>query len=420
MPYTPSVQDRSGEILAQGITQGFSSLTQGVEKYYKKREEKQILDSTVTSLMSRAASSPKLAQFLGVDMSDEKAVQAGIKAAGGGDAMAGARALRQSLQQFGEFERQEKERENDNATFNTGITRIGNKQDPFVPGANYSPRVAKALSDITTNQALAEERQALAEERRRVPAPKPPTIEKIEETDRNGNPVTVTYRVDANGNRVEIGKQLTGNPGMRVAQGGARLQPIPGSSRDPQTQGSPAQIAAQRAATDALTENRQFVKATEIKQERAAKFIKAAESRKAELEFTLGLIDKAAGLSLGGAGGAFDKFTTFTGGATDVLQDTIEAIQANTALDKMAELKSLSPTGATGFGNQSDKEGGLMRDYRGKLKVGANEKQTQSVLKDMKAHIQRQLAGYNPKSALDFSATDQALLDENGIVFKNR
>ena len=168
MPYTPSVQDRSGEILAQGITQGFSSLTQGVEKYYKKREEKEILDSTVTSLMSRAANSPKLAQFLGVNMSDENAVRAGIKAAGGGDAMAGAKALRQSLQQFGEFERQEKERENDNATFNTGITRIGNKQDPFVPGANYSPRVAKALSDITTDQALAEERRAAAA---RVPKP---------------------------------------------------------------------------------------------------------------------------------------------------------------------------------------------------------------------------------------------------------
>ena len=32
MPYNPGVQDRSGEILAQGISQGFSSLTSGIQK----------------------------------------------------------------------------------------------------------------------------------------------------------------------------------------------------------------------------------------------------------------------------------------------------------------------------------------------------------------------------------------------------
>ena len=172
MPYNPSVQDRSGELLAQGISQGFSSLTKGVEGYYKKKEEKGILDSTVSSLMSRAASSPKLANYLGVDMTDKNAVEAGVKAAGGGDAMAGARALHQSLQQFGEFERQEKDRENDNTAFGIGMKAFGGGQDPFAAGAQagitYSPRVAKALSDLTTDRALTEERRAAAA---RVPKP---------------------------------------------------------------------------------------------------------------------------------------------------------------------------------------------------------------------------------------------------------
>ncbi|CAB4171898.1 hypothetical protein UFOVP1007_26 [uncultured Caudovirales phage] len=178
MPYTPSVQDRTGEILAQG----FSSLVQGVESYNKKKEEKEILDSTVTSLMSRASTSPKLAQFLGVNMSDAKAVEAGIKAAGGGDAMAGARALRQSLQQFGEFERQEKEREDDNTAFGIGMKAFGGGTDPFAAGAQagvkYSPRVAKALSDLTTGRALEEERRATALERRAEAArgPKPENL----------------------------------------------------------------------------------------------------------------------------------------------------------------------------------------------------------------------------------------------------
>ena len=39
MPYTPSVQDRSGEFLAQGISQGLSSLVQGVKDYELKKEE---------------------------------------------------------------------------------------------------------------------------------------------------------------------------------------------------------------------------------------------------------------------------------------------------------------------------------------------------------------------------------------------
>ena len=179
MPYTPTVQDRSGEILAQGITQGFSSLVQGVEGYYKKKEEKEILDSTITSLMSRATTSPKLGNYLGVDMSNEQAVRAGVKAAGGGDAMAGARILGQSLQQFGEFERQEKEREDDNTSFGIGYEAFSGGKDPHAAiaqaGGKMSIRVAKTFSDLLANRALAEERRAEALKRRAEAAlgPKP-------------------------------------------------------------------------------------------------------------------------------------------------------------------------------------------------------------------------------------------------------
>ena len=205
-----------------------------------------------------------------------------------------------------------------------------------------------------------------------------------------------------------------------MAQGGAGLQPIPGSAQDPKTQGSPAQIAALRADTDAKTEARQVAKATEFKNERAVKFIKAAESRKTELQNTLKLIDEAAALSRGGAGGALDKYTKSFGTKTTTLQNKIGAIRSNLALGKMAELKSLSPTGSTGFANQSDKEGSLMQDYLGVLDVGTNEKETQATLADMKAHVERQLAGYNPKAALEVSSDDDALLTEFGIVQKRR
>jgi hypothetical protein len=41
MAYNPGVQDRSGEILAQGISQGFSSLTRGIELGAQRRKEKE-------------------------------------------------------------------------------------------------------------------------------------------------------------------------------------------------------------------------------------------------------------------------------------------------------------------------------------------------------------------------------------------
>lgn len=199
MPYTPSVQDRSGEILAQGISQGFSSLTQGVERYYKKKEEKEILDSTVTSLMSRAKTSPKLAQFLGVDMSDAKAVQAGIKAAGGGDAMAGSRMLHQSLQQFGEFERKEIEKANNERAFQTGMRAIGNGQDSFSILAELnipvSATVAGALAHVQASMAQAA--KDLADSKRGEPARAPISLEqqaftnKVKsEEERLGRPLT--------------------------------------------------------------------------------------------------------------------------------------------------------------------------------------------------------------------------------------
>ena len=172
MPYNPSVQDRSGEILAQGISQGFSSLVQGVEGYYKKKEEKEILDSTITSLMSRATTSPKLGNYLGVNMSDRNAVQAGIKAAGGGDAMAGARILRQSLQQFGEFERQETKQREEQETFGLAASALGQGLNPYEviskAGKTLTPGGAQAIASMNEQFASAERQRA---EAARVPKP---------------------------------------------------------------------------------------------------------------------------------------------------------------------------------------------------------------------------------------------------------
>lgn len=125
--------------------------------------------------MSRATTSPKLAQFLGADMSNEQAVRAGVKAAGGGDAMVGARILRQSLQQFGEFERKEIEKENNEKVFQKGMRGIKDGKDVFdflaQDNTNVNATVAGALADVQASRARAA--KDLADSKRGQPARDP-------------------------------------------------------------------------------------------------------------------------------------------------------------------------------------------------------------------------------------------------------
>ena len=402
MPYNPGVQDRSGELLAQGISQGFSSLTQGVERYYKKKEEKEILDSTVSSLMSRASTSPKLANYLGVNMSDEQAVRAGIKAAGGGNAMDGARILRQSLTQFGEFERQEKKREDNQNAFNVSLASFTNGGSAFVPGVNYTPELAQSLSSLEANRALANERN-------RAPAPKPPEIKSIKETGTDGRSYEVTYQYNPDGTRTEVGRQEMG-----VASGygrggvGGALAPQPGSPQDPNTKGTPANIAV---ATAALAEKKDL---REVKQEALVKkkFLAAAETAKSELQATLAIVKKARGLSKSGTGGQIGGRVGYFSDKNEQLQSYLESIKSNLALTKMAELKSLSPTGSTGFGNQSDKELAILQERFGTLKSTKSEEVTQETLDEIERVIDNRLASFNPSSVFE---NDDAILKEFGL-----
>lgn len=56
-------------------------------------------------------------------------------------------------------------------------------------------------------------------------------------------------------------------------------------------------------------------------------------------------------------------------------------------LDKMAELKSLSPTGSTGFGALNEKELELLVSYRGKLEQTNNPKQIKRIIGNMQRLI---------------------------------
>jgi len=373
MPYNPGVTDRSGEILAQGISQGFSSLTQGVERYYKKKEEKEILDSTVSSLMSRASTSPKLANYLGVNMSDEQAVRAGIKAAGGGDAMAGSRMLRQSLQQFGEFERQEQKREENQNAFNVSLASFTNGGSAFVPGVNYTPELAQSLSTLEANRAL-------AEERRRAPAPKPPEIKLIKETGTDGRFYDVTYKYNQDGTNQEIGRQETGIPSGFNRTPTGDLQPTPGGP-------------AAMAATEKLdVKNEKLAE----KAEETRKAVARASSLKAEISQAVQTVNEAMDLVRGKAGGPVAGLTpirainaAFGEPGAKVLNSKYTTIQAFTKLNKLSEIRELSKNGASGLGNLTDREGVALESSVALLDPSLPEEEQLANLKKIKANLMR-------------------------------
>ena len=381
MPYTPTVQDRSGEILAQGITQGFSSLVQGVEGYYKKKEEKEILDSTITSLMSRATTSPKLGNYLGVDMSNEQAVRAGVKAAGGGDAMAGARILRQSLQQFGEFERQETKQREEQETFGLAASALGRGLNPYEAisqaGKTLTPGGAQAIASMNEQFASAERQRA---EAARVPAPKPPEIKSIKETGTDGRSYEVTYQYNPDGTRAELGRQETNIPPGFNRTSTGDLQPTPGGP-------------AAMAATEKLDVKNE--KSAE-KAEETRKAVARASSLKAEISQAVQTVNEAIDLVRGGAGGTVAGNAPFRAvnavfgqPGAKILNSKYTTIQAFTKLTKLAEIRELSRNGASGLGQLSDKEGVALESSVALLDPSLPEKEQLVNLKKIKANLMR-------------------------------
>jgi len=171
MPYNPSVQDRSGEILAQGISQGFASLADGfttaIGEYNKKKEEKQVIDLATKAITDRASKSPELAKYLGLgDLSDTKALSVGLKAVGGGNAKQGAMVSLKALQEFDAVEAQRNQQREEQKVFGIATNALGQGMDPYSAvsqaGLTLSPGAAKAIAQMNEQMASAQRQRAEA------------------------------------------------------------------------------------------------------------------------------------------------------------------------------------------------------------------------------------------------------------------
>lgn len=88
MPYAPTVNDNSGQILAAGINQGIAGLSKGIDEYMRKKDEKEKQEQAFALL--RAASDAAI---------PDDALRAGIKGLGGAGAFQVAQQVSQQKRQ---------------------------------------------------------------------------------------------------------------------------------------------------------------------------------------------------------------------------------------------------------------------------------------------------------------------------------
>ena len=380
MAYNPGVQDRSGEILAQGISQGFSSLTQGVERYYKKKEEKEILDSAVTSLMSQAASNPRLAPFIGgADMTDRKAVTNAVKGMGGGDVRAGVTALGQSMRQFNIYNQQEQDKEDDQAAFNLGMAARANNQDALKviggSGAKISTGIASIFSQLASADAVTAKNLAHAA---RVPV-KP----NLSFQEANVNAAIAAFQ-EKNG-RVPNASEVQG---IRDQYNTARTMNLPeGYEPNPDGQGIRPMKGSKQAGDQSKIQEAKDAK-TQAEVNRAETVIGTIRS----------LRPRVSGFTAGFGGTMLNKIPGTD--ATDVAA-MIDTIKANVGFEQLQQMRDASPTGGA-LGALVVEELKMLQASLGNLGTNQSPVQLNKHLGDVEKHYGNYLKilnGVDPRGA---------------------
>lgn len=128
-----------------------SGIGRGIKLYQDKKQEKELIDSTVATIQQKAASNPQVASALGLaDVKDTKAIAAGIKALGGGDAKVGAQAAQRQLAQLGQAEEQQKVQQYDMETVGIGMRALQGGRDWLsdVKDRRLSPEIVKTMSGL--------------------------------------------------------------------------------------------------------------------------------------------------------------------------------------------------------------------------------------------------------------------------------
>ena len=371
---------QGGSMIGQGLANLGQEVGKGVAAYYKKQEIKKLEDDGVAFIQNLGTTNPYILQAVGIkDPNDTKAIKAGMKAVGG-------------VENFFKMANAAKG-EMDKTQAADILMRYGaSGGESSYMGADGQTLGSPEANMMAQNQYMAQTTARLQQDKLRAEA--------------------ILDR--ANAKKVATPTPAKPPEGYEYTANGS-LKPIAGGPADATAAGTPAQIAAVGAERAAVTQDMLIQKQNDATKLQNKKFIAAAEARKTELETTLDFVNKARALSKKNIGGPIGARIGILGKDNQKLAGYLDTIKSNLRLNKMAELKALSPSGSTGFGSQTEKEGAIMESYLGTLSQYQPEELTQENLDVIETYINKQLRSYNPKEALVAPVSDEAIFQEFGL-----
>ena len=342
-------QARGAELIGQGLAGLGQQVASGIEKYYKKEEEKKLNEQATDTVSRILKTNPAFGEQVGLkpDASgniDRKALGAVVKSLGG------AANTIQFANTLNEFTRKQTE-DIQAAQYANAVTAAGGR-----PFSMVTP--VSATAQARGEEMAAKLANLKSETNRNLAAAQPKT-----------NEAPAGYRFDPQGNLVAI-------PGGPAAVAKAAQEE--------------AAARAERALK--LKEEEAAAKGVSAEAEKTAKEASMENMKKdaeSSAQATFQEIQKAKkgvnkwfsqGLGSGVAG-------FFSGSAANDLEASYTVIGANQALKQIMDLKRISPTGSTGLGALNMKELEVLQSRFAKLTTRSSDKFALEALNDLEKVI---------------------------------
>jgi len=338
---------------AQGVMAIGQGLAQGIQTFQKKKEEKKLMEQASIGIEGFLVNNPQLAQSMGAKISpdgdiDDGMIKSIVTTYGG--PKAAMQAIGQMSQQL-KIAGMEQQKIDNQKAFQSAAQLLSEKRfglDSTIAANNMAMQGVNAGMDAR----------------------------RIEQGDRRLD--MEARRFQAEGERAPTG--------MRWAdKEKTRLEPIPGGVIEYE-RNMHAKMAEEQALKIADSEARQ---------------IEAANTVLGEINDVQTIINNAvslleAGTMTSGVSGAATKY--WPGRDANTLDSMYSQIRSQVVLKTLTQLKTLSKTGATGFGQMNEKEFAALENRFGELATSKTQAQQRSVLgqiykglEDLKAGIRMDL-----------------------------